>query len=149
MHTHTDTHLSQRIFAPAGVGFPGGVSHLAMQETDTGWIPGWGRSPGGGHSNPLQCSCLKNPMGRGAWRVTVHGVPKSLTRLKRLSKHAAWSVYMHTHTYPCIHMRTCTAYTCSHRHTRVHTQAHTPRPEAASLAESRGQTTAQARSGRK
>ena len=44
-------------------------------------IPGSGRSPGGGHGNPLQYSCLKNPMDRGAWQATVHGVPKSQTRL--------------------------------------------------------------------
>ena len=37
-------------------------------------IPGLGRSPGGGHGNPLQYSCLKNPMDREAWRATVHGV---------------------------------------------------------------------------
>ena len=48
-------------------------------------IPGSGRSPGGGHGYPLQCSCLDNPMDRGAWRATVHGVVKSRTRLKRLS----------------------------------------------------------------
>ena len=42
-----------------------------------GLIPGSGRSPGGGHSNPLQCSCLENPMDRGAWWATVHGVTES------------------------------------------------------------------------
>ena len=41
---------------------------------DEGLIPGLGRSPGGEHGNPLQYSCLKNPMERGAWRATVHGV---------------------------------------------------------------------------
>ena len=41
---------------------------------DEGLIPGLGRSPGGGHGNPLQYSCLENPMERGAWRATVHGV---------------------------------------------------------------------------
>ena len=45
-------------------------------------IPGSGRSPGGGHGNPLQYSCLKNPMNRGAWQATVHGVVKGQTRLK-------------------------------------------------------------------
>ena len=39
-------------------------------------IPRLGRSPGGEHGNPLQCSCLENPMDRGAWQVTVHGVEK-------------------------------------------------------------------------
>ena len=42
-------------------------------------IPGSGRSPGGGHGNPLQDSCLENPMGRGAWWATVHGVAESDT----------------------------------------------------------------------
>ena len=46
---------------------------------DVGLIPGWGRSPGGGHSNPLQCSYLENPMDRGAWQASVHGVKKSQT----------------------------------------------------------------------
>ena len=50
----------------------------------TGSIPGLGRSPGGGHGNPLQDSCLENPMDRGAWWATVHGVAKSRTGLKRL-----------------------------------------------------------------
>ena len=44
----------------------------------TGLIPSLGRSPGGGHGNPLQYSCLENPMDRGAWRETVHGVGKEL-----------------------------------------------------------------------
>ena len=48
---------------------------------DAGSIPGWGRSPGEGNDNPLQYSCLGNPMDRGAWQVTVHGVAKSGTRL--------------------------------------------------------------------
>ena len=43
-------------------------------------IPGWGRSPGEGNGNPFQYSCLENPMERGAWRVTVHGVAKSWTQ---------------------------------------------------------------------
>ena len=54
---------------------------------DAGSIPGSGRSPGGGHGNPLQYSCLENPMDRGAWWATVSGVTKSQTRLKRLSRH--------------------------------------------------------------
>ena len=45
-------------------------------------IPGSGRFPGGGHGNPLQYSCLENPMNREAWQATVHGVTKSQTRLK-------------------------------------------------------------------
>ena len=52
---------------------------------DAGSIPGWGRSLGGGHGNPLQYSCLGNPMDRGAWWVTIHGVANSWTQLKQLS----------------------------------------------------------------
>ena len=48
---------------------------------DLGSVPGLGRSPGGGHGNPLQYSCLENPMDRGALRATVRGVAKSWTRL--------------------------------------------------------------------
>ena len=48
---------------------------------DTSLIPGSERSPGGGHGNPLQYSCLENPMVRGAWQATVHGVTKSWTWL--------------------------------------------------------------------
>ena len=51
---------------------------------DVGLIPGSGRSPGEGHGNPLQYSCLENPKDRGAWWAAVHGVTKSRTRLKRL-----------------------------------------------------------------
>ena len=50
-----------------------------------GSIPGSGRSPGAGHGNPLQYSCPKNPMDRGAWQATVHGVTKSRTHLNQLS----------------------------------------------------------------
>ena len=52
---------------------------------DMGLIPGLGRSPGGGHGNPQQYSCLENPMDRGAWQLIVHGVAKSCTWLKRIS----------------------------------------------------------------
>ena len=54
----------------------------AGDRRDVGLIPGLGRSPGGGHGNPLQYSCLENPMDRGAWRATVHGVAQSWTGLK-------------------------------------------------------------------
>ena len=49
----------------------------AGDERDAGSIPGSGRSPGGRHGNPIQYSCLENPMDRGAWWATVHGVAKS------------------------------------------------------------------------
>ena len=55
---------------------------------DVGLIPGLRRSPGRGHSNPLQHSCLENPMDRRALWATVQKVAKSRTRLKRLSTHA-------------------------------------------------------------
>ena len=51
---------------------------------DVGLIPGSGRSPRGGHSNPLQYSCLENSMDRGSWWATVHRVAKSRTQLKQL-----------------------------------------------------------------
>ena len=44
---------------------------------DMGSIPGWGRSPRGGDGNPLQYSCLENPMDRGAWQATVHRIAES------------------------------------------------------------------------
>ena len=67
-------------------GFPGGsvVKNPPANAGDTGdagSIPELERSPGEGNSNPLQCSCLENPMDRGAWRATVQGVTKSWTRL--------------------------------------------------------------------
>ena len=55
---------------------------------DTGLIPGLGGSPGGGHGNPLQYSCLENPMDKGAWWATVHRIAESQTQLKRLHTHA-------------------------------------------------------------
>ena len=72
---------------------PGGavVKNLPANAGDTGdsgLIPGSGRSPGGGHGNPLQCSCLGNPMDRRAWWATIHKVTESRTRLKQLSMHA-------------------------------------------------------------
>ena len=59
----------------------------AGDRRDVGSIPGSGRSPGGGHGNPLQYSCLEKPMDRGPWRV--HRVAKSRTQLKQLSMRAS------------------------------------------------------------
>ena len=61
-------------------GFPGGSDGKgsACNAGDLGLIPGSGRSAGEGNGNPLQDSCLENPMDRGAWQATVHGVAKEL-----------------------------------------------------------------------
>jgi len=65
------------------VGFPGNseVKASACNAGDLGLIPGLGKSPGEGHGNPFQYSCLENPMDGRAWWATVHGVAKSWTRL--------------------------------------------------------------------
>ena len=76
MHCKNNTELGR-----FGTGFPGG-SHSkesACNAGDLGSIPGSERPPGEGNGNPLQYSCLKNPMDRGAWWATVHGVAKSGT----------------------------------------------------------------------
>ena len=69
------------------LGFPGGseVKVSASNAGDLGSIPGTGRSPGEGNGNPLQYSCLENPVDGGAWWATVHGVAKSWTRLSDLT----------------------------------------------------------------
>ena len=69
------------------MGFPGGSDSKEFAANsgdarDKSSIPGSGRSPGEGNGNPLQYSCLKNPMARGAWWATVHGVAKSQTGLR-------------------------------------------------------------------
>ena len=63
----------------SNLGFPGGSDgkESACSGGDLGSIPGLGRSSGEGYDYPLQYSCLENPMDRGAWRVTVHGITKS------------------------------------------------------------------------
>ena len=58
----------------------------ACNAGDSGLIPGSGRSPGEGNSNPLQYSCLENSMDRGAWGATVHGAAKSWTQLSNYHK---------------------------------------------------------------
>ena len=87
-------------------------SHLALEVKnlpanagdagDMGLVLGSQRSPGGGHSNPLQYSWLENPMDRGAWQATVHRVTKSWTWLKWLR--------MHT----CTYIRSYFLQTCTH-----------------------------------
>ena len=68
-------------------GFPGGSDgkEFACNAGDPGSIPGSGRSPGEGNSNPLQYSCLENPIDSGAWQTTVHGVAKSQIRLNNFT----------------------------------------------------------------
>ena len=83
------------------MGFPGGSvvenpPANAGDDRDMGLIPGSGRSPGGGDGNPLQSSCLQNPMDRGAWQATVHRVPGNRTRLKQHGMHAM-SMYIYIH----------------------------------------------------
>ena len=68
------------------LGFPGGTVVKNLPDTagyagDTGSIPGLGISCGEGNDNPLQYSCLKNSMNRGAWQAAVRGVPKGWMRL--------------------------------------------------------------------
>ena len=81
------------IILPLGV--PGGtvVKNLPTNAGDTGeagFIPGSGRSPGEGTENPLQYSCLGNPMERGARGATVHGVPKSQTQMSDSARTRAY-----------------------------------------------------------
>ena len=59
------------------------VTNPPAKARDTGLIPGWGRSPGEGNDNPLQYSCLGNPMNRRAWWATVHGVTKELDTMEK------------------------------------------------------------------
>ena len=59
------------------------VSASERDIRDMGSVPGLARSPGGGYGNPLQCSCLQNPMDRGAWQPAIHGAAQSQTQLKR------------------------------------------------------------------
>ena len=81
---------SFNLWKQACSGFPGGSDgkESARSAEDLASIPGSGRSPGGGDGDPLQYSCLENPMDRGAWQATVHGVEKSPKQLKWRSMHA-------------------------------------------------------------
>ena len=86
--------LSLPLFNPLSLSFSGKLCWLlvalelknlpanAGDIKDTNSVPGWGRSPGGGHGNPLQCSCLENFMDRGAWWASVPGVAKNWTQLR-------------------------------------------------------------------
>ena len=104
------THSSVLTWRIPGMGEPGGLPSLGSHRVGHNWsdlaaaaatyiawnagdggnmglIPGSGRSPGGGPGNPLQHSCLENPMDRGCWWATVHRVAQSWTQLKQLSTH--------------------------------------------------------------
>ena len=74
--------------------FPGGSEGKtsACNAGDLGSIPGSGRSPGEGNGNPLQYSCLENPMDREAWKTTVHGIAKNSDTTERLHSLATISV---------------------------------------------------------
>ena len=64
---------------------------------EAGLTPGSGRSPGEGNGNPLQYSCLENPVDREAWQAAVHGVGKSWTQLRQLSPHTTKQL-LHKHS---------------------------------------------------
>ena len=70
---------------------------------DKDLIPGWRRSPGEGHGNPLQYFCLENPMDREAWWATVRRVTDNQTQLKRLStntgEESKVDMFSHTHSF--------------------------------------------------
>ena len=68
------------------------LKNLPANAGGEGLIPGSGRSPGEGNGNPLQYSCLENPMDRGAWWVTVSGLAKSGTRLNNTTKNGVYWV---------------------------------------------------------
>ena len=81
------------------MGFPGDsvVKNLPANAGDTGDVSsvhGSGRSPRGGNGNPLQYSCLGNPMDKGAWRVTVHGVAESV--MTEQLTHTHTHIYTHS-----------------------------------------------------
>ena len=72
------------------LGFPGDsvVKNLSTNSGDAVSIPGLGKSLGEGNGNPLQYSCLGNPMDRGAWRATVHGFVKELDTTEQLNNNS-------------------------------------------------------------
>ena len=79
--TFTGNKLQVNVPLQVPLSFPGGSDskESACSAGDLASIPGLGRSPGEGNGNPLQYSCLENPMNGGAWQATVHGVAKSRT----------------------------------------------------------------------
>ena len=83
--------------------FPGGsgIKNLPAHAGDLGLIPGWGRSPERGNGNPLQCSCLENPMDRGTWWATVYGAAESQTCLStwQAIKVSLKTKFLYAHLY--------------------------------------------------
>ena len=79
LQSSSDLHGNKKMMCGSCLRLPRWLSgkESACQAGDVGSIPGSGRSPGGGHGNPFQYSCLENPMDRGAWWATVHGVAES------------------------------------------------------------------------
>ena len=81
---HKELDMTERLyFTTPAQGFPASSDdkESACNAKDLGLIPGSGSSPGEGHGNPLQYSCLENPMDSAAWQASVHGVGKSRTQL--------------------------------------------------------------------
>ena len=77
--------------------FPGGtvVKNLPANAEDSGSTPRWGRSPGVGNGNPLQCSSVENFIDRGAWWAVVHGIVRSQTQLSIYTHPFAWPTTVH------------------------------------------------------
>ena len=105
LYTHTYACIHLLIYIYIYIGLPWWLTGKestcsAGDARDAGSILGLGRSPGGGHGNPVQYSCLKNPMDRGAWWVTVHGVPES--GMTEVTEHA--HTYMYIYTFICIYL---------------------------------------------
>ena len=82
IHTHTHTHTQVRSWASQVALEVKNQSASAGEVREAGSVPQSGRSPGGHRGNPLQYSCLENPMDGEAWQAMVHRVAKSWTRLK-------------------------------------------------------------------
>ena len=77
---HKESDMAERLSTAQPHSFPGGLDgkEYTCNAGDLGSIPRLGRSPGEGNGNPLQYSCVENPMDRRAWSVTVHGVTEEL-----------------------------------------------------------------------
>ena len=96
------------------MGFRGGsaVKNPPANTEDTGLIPGPRRRPGGGTGHPLQYSCLRHPMDRGAWWATVHGVPEELEATWWLNNHIRFCkkhflIFMFLETRPAVTWISC------------------------------------------